>query len=170
MTGNPPATSKTTLAEQVPPILRPLIALNLASGLLLIMPLLLPDRNTPAFGLLAIVLLLPYLMVWWRLLRTPGTKEGPGLAVGIGALFTVLAALGCAVGVEQRDYLHLAYFVGLGLAHALLAGLGFAAFWQGASRKPVWRVALRSFVDPVVYYGIVFFLALGALGHHFLAR
>lgn len=169
MTASAPANLKAAL-DQVSPFLRRLIAVDLVSGILLVVPLLRSETSTPGFAVLAIVLFLPYLVVCWRLLLTPEAKDGPGLAAGIGALFTFLAALGCAVAVEERIYLHLAYFAGLGLAHALLAGLGFAAFRQGTSKKPAWRVALRSLLDPIVYYGIVFIIALGALGHHSGAR
>ncbi len=169
MTSAGPTTLKAAF-NQIPPLLRRLIVLDLIGGILLVAPLLRPETSTPALGFLAVVLFLPYLVVCWRLLVTPETKEGPGLAAGIGALFTFVAALGCAVAEEQRDYLHLAYFAALGLTHGLMAGLAFAAFRQGTSKKPVWRVALRSIIDPVVYYGIVLFLALGALGHYFFSR
>jgi hypothetical protein len=164
-----PTTLKAALNE-LPHLLRRLIVFDLISGILLVVPLLRPQSSTPALGLLAVVLFLPYLVVCWRVAVTPETKDGPGLAVGIGTLFTFAAALGCAVAVEQRDYLHLAYFGALGLTHGLMAGLGFAAFRQGTSKRPVWRVVLRSVVDPIVYYGIVLVLALGALAHHFAVR
>ena len=129
------------------------------------MPLLWYVRRAPGFGLLAIVLFLPYLVVCWRVSRTPGTKEGPGLAAGIGLTFVVAAALGCAVTIEQRHYARLGYFAALGLAHGSLAFLAIMAFRNGTSKKPVWRVVVRSVLDPIVYYGIVFFLAIAALSH-----
>ncbi len=169
MTSTGPTTLKAAF-NQLPHLLRRLILFDLISGVLLVLPLLRLQSSTPALGLLAIVLFLPYLVVCWRVAVTPETKDGPGLAAGIGALFTFVAALGCAVAVEQKDYAHLAYFAGLGLTHGLMAGLGFPAFQQGQSKKPVWRVVLRSVVDPIVYYGIVLFLTLGALGHHLFSR
>ena len=160
-----PSLSSEPAVQQVPAILQRLIAFALVCGILLIAPLLRPETITPGLGLLAIVLLLPYLVVSWRLLRTPGTKEGPGLAAGIGLTFVVVAVLGCAVTLEQRNYLQLGYFAGLGLAHGLMAGLAMAAFRNAKSKKPVWRVVARSVLDPIVYYGIVFFLAIAALSH-----
>lgn len=150
----------------VPALLRRLIAFNLVCGILLIAPLLRPGTRSPGFAFLAIVLCLPYLVACSRLLRTPRTKQGPGLAAGIGTMFVVIAALGCAVTFEQRDYLRLGYCAGLGLAHGFMAGSAMQAFRKGTSEKPVWRVAARSVLDPIVYYGIVFFLAIAALSHH----
>jgi hypothetical protein len=162
-----PTTPKSVL-DQVPTSVRRLVVLDLICGILLGVPFFRPEMETPGFGVLAIVLLLPYLVTCWRLLRSPGGKHGPGLAAGIGVLFTFIAALGVAVSVEEHSSSHMIYFAFLGIGHALLVGLGFAAFRQGASNKPTWRVALRSIVDPIVYYGMVFFIALGALGHHLL--
>jgi hypothetical protein len=146
--------------------LRRLIAFDLVCGILLIAPLLRPGTSSPGFAFLAIALFLPYLVVCRRLLRTPGTKEGPGLGAGIGLTFVVVAVLGCAVTIEQRDYLRLGYFAGLGLAHGFMALQAMPAFRNGTSKKPVWRVVARSVLDPIVYYGIVFFLAIAALSHH----
>jgi hypothetical protein len=157
---NTTPTTPKDLLEQVSPSIRRLIILDLVCGILLVVPFFRPGMETPGFGLLAIVLLLPYLVVCWRLLRTPETKDGPGLAAGIGALFSFIAALGVAASVEEINSVHVVYFAALGFAHALLVGLGFAAFREGTSKKPAWRVAVRSVVDPVVYYGIVFFIAL----------
>lgn len=165
MSASPSLSPKSTL-RQAPAVLRRLVALDLLCGLLLVVPLLWYVRSALGFGLLGIVLFLPYLVACWRLLRTPGTKEGPGLAAGIGLTFVVLAALGCAVTVEQRDYLRLGYFAGLALAQGFMALLAIMAFRNGTSNKPVWRVVARSVLDPIVYYGIVFFLAIAALSHH----
>jgi predicted lysophospholipase L1 biosynthesis ABC-type transport system permease subunit len=158
-----PTANPQSVLDQVPVLVRRLIVLDLICGILVVVPFFRPEMESPGFGMLAIVLLLPYLVVCWRLLRSPRAKEGPGLAAGIATLFTLLAALGLAVAVEERRSAHLVYFAGVGIAHALLAGVGFAAFRQGTSAKPAWRVALRSLVDPVVYYGIVFFITLGGL-------
>ncbi|MGE5325229.1 MAG: hypothetical protein ACM3SW_20340 [Actinomycetota bacterium] len=160
-----PSLSPQSSLRQVPSALRRLIALDLLCGLLLIPPLLRPGTSTPGLGFLAIVLFLPYVVVCWRLSRTPGTKEGPGLAAGIGLTFVAVAVLGCAVTIEQRDYLRLGYSAGLGLAHGFMALLAMTAFRNGTSKKPVWRVVARSVLDPIVYYGIVFFLAIAALSH-----
>jgi len=165
MSTSPSLSPKSSLLR-APAVLRRLIALDLFCGLLLIAPLLRPGTSTPGFWFLAIVLFLPYLVVCWRLSRTPGTKEGPGLAAGIGLTFVVLAALGCAVTLEQRDYLRLGYFAGLGLAHGFMALLAIKAFRNGIANKPVWRLVARSVLDPIVYYGIVFSLAIAALSHH----
>jgi hypothetical protein len=139
--------------------------MDLICGTLLVAPLVRVERSTPGFGFLAIVLFLPYLVVCWRLLRQPEAKAGPGLAAGMGAMFVLLAALGCAAAGEQHNYLLLAYFGGLGLTHALMAGFGYFGFKQGTSNKPAGRVVVRSILDPVVYYAVVFFIALGALMH-----
>jgi hypothetical protein len=142
-----------------------LLAVTLMGGTLVVAPLFAVGKVTPGFSLLALILFLPYVVVCWRLLRTPGVKEGPGLAFGIAFTFILLGSSICAVNFEQRDYLRLAYSSAVGGVHVVLAGLGIAAFRQGTSKKPGWRVMLRSIVDPVVYYGIVFFLALGAHIH-----
>ena len=163
MTTSPSLSPK---SQQIPAVSRRLIAFELVCGILLIAPLLRPGTISPGFAFLAIALFLPYLVVCWRLLHTPGTKEGPGLGAGIGLTFVAVAVLGCAVTFEQRDYLRLGYFAGLGLAHGLMAGSAMQAFRNGTSEKPVWRVAARSVLDPIVYYGIVFFLAIAALSHH----
>jgi hypothetical protein len=142
-----------------------LLPLVLLCGVLVLSPLFLSARSTPGLAVLALALFLPYLVVCWRLLRTPGAKEGPGLAAGIGLTFAVVAAVGCALTIEEGSYLKLVYFAALALLHALIARFGYIAFKQGTSKKPAWRVAVRSLIDPLVYYGIVFFLALGALTH-----
>jgi hypothetical protein len=144
---------------------RLLVSMTLLGGMLVAAPLFAIGKITPGFSLLALLLFLPYLVVCWRLLRTPGTKEGPGLAFGIGLTFTLLGLLVCAVNVEQRDYLRLAYFCGLVASHVLIAALGITRFRQATSSKPGWRVLVRSIVDPVAYYSIVLFLALGAHVH-----
>jgi hypothetical protein len=46
-----------------------------------------------------------------------------------------------------------------------MAGFGYFGFKQVTSKKSAWRVVVRSIIDPVVYYGIVFFIAMGALMH-----
>jgi hypothetical protein len=142
-----------------------LLAITLLGGILVVAPLFMLGKITPGFSLLAVILFLPYMVVCWRLMRTPGAKEGPGLAFGIAFTFIWLGFLICAVNFEQRDYLRLAYTAAVVGIHVVLAGLGIAAFRQGTSKKPGWRVMARSIVDPIVYYGIVFFLALGAHIH-----
>ena len=164
MTSIGPTTVKAAF-EQVSPVLRRLIALDLVCGILVVAPFFRSETSTPWFGLLAVMLFLPYLMVCWRLLRNPEAKEGPGLAVGVGAVLVLVAVLGCAVTVEQHEYLHFAYFGALELTHALMTGFGYFAFRQGTSKKPAWRIAVRSIIDPVIYYGIVFFVAVGTLMH-----
>lgn len=161
-----PSLSPKSALLQVPAVLRQLIALDLLCGLLLVAPLLWYVRSTPGFWFLAIVLFLPYVVVCRRLLRAPGSKEGPGLAAGIALTFVLLPVLGCAVTIEVRDYLRLGYFAGLGLAHGFMALPAITAFRNGTSKKPVWRVVARSVVDPIVYYGIVLFLAIAVLSHH----
>lgn len=162
MTSSAPPTLRSVF-QQLPLHVRRLIALDVICGILLMLPFFRREMQTPGFGLLAIVLLLPYLVVCWRLFHRPGSKEGPGLAAGIGLVFSLLAPLGVAVSVEGSNSGHMAYFAALGFAHALLVGVGSAAFREGTSTKPSWRVVLRSIIDPVVYYGIVFFLALAGL-------
>jgi hypothetical protein len=164
MTGSPQLTLKPA-PGQAAPVLRRLIAIDLICGTLLVAPLFRPETSTAGLRLLAVMLVLPYLVVCWRLLRIPEAKEGPGLAAGIGAVFVFLAALGCAATVEQHFYLRLAYFCALGLTHGLMAAFGYFGFKQGTSKKPAWRVVVRSIIDPVVYYGIVFFTAVGVLIH-----
>ena len=144
---------------------RMLVFITLLSGMLVVAPLFALGKITPGFSLLAIILFLPYVVVCWRLLRMPGTKEGPGLAFGIGLTFILLGSLVCAVNVDQRDYLRLAYSCALVAVHVLLAAPGIVRFREGTSKKPAWRVMVRSIVDPVAYYGIVLFLALGAHIH-----
>ena len=159
------ATEGPVTPEQPARISRVLVAITLLAGILVVTPLFAMGRITPGFSVLALILFLPYLVVCWRLLRSPGSKEGPGLACGIALVFVSLGLLVCAVNLEQRDYLRLAYCCAVIGVHAVLAGLGIAAFRQGISEKPAWRVMLRSILDPLVYYGIVFFLALGAHVH-----
>jgi hypothetical protein len=142
-----------------------LVAVTLLGGILIVAPLFALGKITPGFSLLALILFLPYVVVCWRLLRMPGAQEGPGLAFGIAFTFIWLGFLICALNFEQRDYLRLAYSSAVVGVHVVLAGLGIAAFRQGTSKKPGWRVMARSIVDPIVYYGIVFFLALGAHIH-----
>lgn len=160
-----PAMAGESKSLQTVAVSRTLLALTLVGGILVVAPLFVLGGITPGFAVLALILFLPYSVVCWRLLRTPATKEGPGLASGIAFTFILLGSLICAVNIEQKDYLHLAYFSALVAAHALLAGLSIKLFRQGKSIKPGWRVMVRSIVDPVVYYGIVFFLALGAHIH-----
>jgi hypothetical protein len=78
----------------------------------------------------------------------------------------LIAAVGCALTIDERSYRMLGYFAAMGLLHALLAGFGYIAFRQGTSTKPAWRVAARSLIDPIVYYGIVLFVGLGLWAHH----
>jgi hypothetical protein len=162
-TGTNPQPAPEQQSRRVPGRLLPLVLL---CGVLVVSPLFLSARSTTGLAILAIALFLPYLVVCWRLVRTPGTKDGPGLAAGIAVIFAVVAAVGCALTIEEGSYLKLGYFAALGLLHALMAGFGYIAFRHGTSMKPGWRVAVRSFIDPLVYYGIVFLLALGALAHH----
>src|SRR5690242_4590895 len=77
-----------------------LLPLVLLCGVLVVSPLFLSSRSTPGLAILAIALFLPYLVVCWRLVRTPGTKDGPGLAAGIAVIFAVVAAVGCALTIE----------------------------------------------------------------------
>lgn len=144
---------------------RLLVSITLLGGIFVVAPLFAMGEITPGFALLALILFLPYTIVCWRLLRMPGTKDGPGLAFGVGFTFTLLGALVCVLNIEQRDYLHLVYFCGLVAVHVVLAALGIALFREGTSKKPGWRVMVRSLVDPVAYYGIVFFLTMGAHVH-----
>jgi len=143
-----------------------LLAVVLLSGIVVVSPFFMPGRNTPGLIVLALALFLPYLVVCWRLLRMPRAKEEPGLAAGIAVIFVVIAAVGCALTIEQRNYLKLGYFAALGFLHGLLAVAGFVAFRQGTSKKPVWRVTVRSLIEPIVYYGIVIFIGLGLWAHH----
>lgn len=159
------ATDGPASPEEVARVSRVLVAIAVPAGILVVAPLFVTGKITPGFSLLALILFLPYVVVCWRLLRTPGTKEGPGLACGIAFTFNLLGFLICAVNLEQRDYLRLAYSGAVVGVHVVLAGLAIAAFRHGTSKKRAWRVMLRSIVDPVIYYGIVFFLALGAHVH-----
>ena len=68
-----------------------LLTLVLLSGILVVSPFFRPGSQTPGLAILAFALFLPYLVVCWRLLRTPGAKDGPGLAAGIGLTFAVIA-------------------------------------------------------------------------------
>ena len=162
-TGTKPQPAPEDKPKGVHSLLLPLVLL---SGILVVSPFSLPGRNTPGVDIFALALFLPYLVVCWRLWRAPGSKEGPGLAAGIGLTFAVIAAAGCALTIGEPSYRKLGYFAALGLLHALLVGMGFMAFRQGTSKKPAWRVAVRSVVDPIVYYGIVFFVGLGLWAHH----
>ncbi len=110
-----------------------LFSLVLLSGILVVSPFFLPGINTLSLTIVAVALFLPYVVVCWRLLRTPGTKEGPGLAAGIAGIFTVIAVVGCAFTIDERSYRLLGYFAAMGLLHALLVGMGFVAFRQGTS-------------------------------------
>jgi len=157
-----PQPSPEDTPKGVQSLLLPLVVL---SGILVVSPFFLPGINTLSLTIVAVALFLPYLVVCWRLLRTPGTKEGPGLAAGIAVIFVVIAAMGCAITIDERSYRMLGYFAAVGLLHALLVGMGFVAFRQGTSKKPVWRVAVRSLIDPIVYYGSVIFVGLGLWAH-----
>jgi peptidoglycan/LPS O-acetylase OafA/YrhL len=162
-TGTKPQPAPEDKPKDVQTLLLPLVLL---SGILLIAPFFLPGVNTLSLTIVAVALFLPHLVVGWRLLRAPVSKEGPGLAAGVAVIFVVIAAVGCALTIDEGSYLKLGYFAALGLLHALLVAIGFMAFRQGTSKKPAWRVAVRSVVDPIVYYGIVIFLGLAALAHH----
>lgn len=161
-TGTKPQPASEDKPKGVQSLLLPLVLL---SGILVVSPFFLPGRNTPGANIFALALFLPYLVVCWRSWRAPGSKEGPGLAAGIAVVFVVIAAVGCALTIGELSYLKLGYFAALGLLHALLVGMGFMAFRQGTSKKPAWRVAVRSLVDPIVYYGIVIFVGLGLWAH-----
>lgn len=146
---------------------RMLFLLTALGGSLLVAPLFGMGKVQPWFVVLALVLLMPYAVVGWRLLRTPRAKEGPGLALGIGLTIALPALLPLASVIGGRsDYPRMAYFSALVLIHLLLIAFAIPAFRRGTSSKPVWRVLLRSILDPAVYYGIVFFLAAGARLHH----
>lgn len=150
-------------AAQAPPTLLILAALG---GTIVVAPLFVLGKLTPWFAVLGLVLLLPYVVVGWRLLRTPQAKEGPGLAFGIGLTFVPPGLLLLATVIsEHPDYPRLAYFSTLVLVHLLLIGFAVPAFRRGTSDKPAWRVLLRSILDPVVYFGIVLLLAAGVHLH-----
>jgi hypothetical protein len=144
---------------------RMLLAITILGGATIAVPLLLLGKATPWIIVLDLILLLPYLVVGWRLQRTPLAKDGPALAMGIGAVFTILGLLLLEIGIEEHDPWHEAYFSALAAIHALLIALAIPAFRRGTSNKPAWRILLRSFIDPIVYYGIVFFIAAGASVH-----
>jgi hypothetical protein len=142
---------------------RLLLLLTALGGAIVAAPLLVQGKDQPWFVVLALVMLLPYVVVGWRLLRTPMAKEGPGLALGIGLMFVPPGLLLLATVLSgQPDYLRAAYFSILVIVHVLLIAVAVPAFRQGTSRKPAWRVLIRSIVDPAVYFGVVMLLVAGA--------
>ena len=142
---------------------RLLLLLTALGGAIIAAPLLVHGKDEPWFVVLALVLLLPYVVVAWRLLRTPLAKEGPGLALGIGLMFVPSGLLLLATVLSGRpDYPRAAYFSALVILHLLLIAVAVPAFRRGTSRKSTVRVLVRSIVDPAVYFGIVMLLAAGA--------
>lgn len=155
-------------ASSKPPVsgTRALLLLTALAGAIVVSPLIVMGKVQPWLAVLGLVMLLPYIVVGWRLLRTPQAKEGPGLAFGIALMFVPsgLLLLSSVIG-EHPDYRRLTYFSALVLVHLLLIGFALPAFRSGTSDKPAWRVLLRSILDPAVYFAIVLLLAAGAHFH-----
>lgn len=163
MTDNTQTVADATATKAVPPAQRMLLLLTALGGAIVVAPLFAMTRTQPWFAVLAVILLLPYALVGWRLLRAPQAKEGPGLAIGIGLTFVPPGLLLLATVISGRpDYRRLAYFSVLVMVHLLLIAFAISPFRRGTSNKPAWRVLARSILDPVVYFGIVLLLAAGA--------
>lgn len=156
-------TDNVTVTKTAPQELRLILLLAALGGTIVVAPLFLGSKSQPWLAVLALVLLLPYVLLGWRLLRTPQAKEGPGLAIGIGLTFVPPGLLLLATVLSGRpDYLRLAYFSALVIVHLLLIAFAISPFRRGTSNKPAWRVLARSILEPVIYFGIVLLLAAGA--------
>ena len=134
--------------------------ITLAAIILLTAPMLMPSPYWKLTVFAAFVLAVPYALVLWRCL---GARErsGPALAMGISVVIggaTLLLAL-----IPNQETWKVALWIALVASHTAMFVLGVMAFRSGTSEKPVWRLLLRGFVDPIVYYGIVFLLFMGAL-------
>lgn len=152
-----------TKTKAAPQELRLLLLLTALGGAIVVTPLFAMTKIQPWLAAFALILLLPYTLVGWRLLRTPQAKEGPGLAIGIGLTFVPPGLLLLATVISGRpDYRRLAYFSSLVIVHLLLIAFAISPFRRGTSNKPVWRVLARSILEPVVYFGIVLLIAAGA--------
>ncbi len=133
---------------------------TLAGMILLTAPMLTPSPYWKLTVFAAFVLAVPYALVLWRCLRSR-ERSGPALAMGISMIIggvTLLLAF-----IPNQETWKIALWIALTASHIAMFVFAVMAFRSGTSEKPVWRLLLRGFVDPVVYYGIVFLLFMGAL-------
>ena len=153
-----------------PPIDRPLLWFTALSGLTITLPFLfsalLTDTLIPTLTVCGFMLSLPYVVIVLRLVRAPGRKEGPGLAVGVATTIALAGILVVAAEMAKWEYRIALYVSCVLLLHFLTIGFGVAAFRRSTSDKSTWRIVVRSVIDPIAYFGILLVLLMGSIAFH----
>ena len=123
---------------------------------------------SPWFVAGAVIGLLPYGIVAWKARWRPADRSAYALALGICAVMLGLGLLLLAMMLEDSrgvNWENVAYALGLLLAHVIALRFAVIEFRSRPSQKPAWRLLVRGFIDPLVYYGMFLFLAGGASLH-----
>jgi hypothetical protein len=129
---------------------------------LLVSPMLSPFVIWIYSVIAAFMVAVPYTFVLWRCMRKR-ERSGPALAMGISLVIGGVAVI--LILLSTHHFRDLVLWSVLLACHAGMCVLALIAFRAGSSEKPVWRLLVRGFVDPIVYYGFVFFVFAAAVGH-----
>jgi len=114
----------------------------------------------PAALFLILPLLVPFLVILWRLRKTP-RKDGLALAMGTGVILFVGAGLGLLIVLNDGGDLHwsaLAFLAVFDAVQAILAGGAIGAYRLLGYAKGDWKLLTRGVVDPLVYFGVIAFI------------
>jgi hypothetical protein len=130
--------------------------------ILLVSPMLAPSIIRIYSMIAAFMVAVPYTFVLWRCVRKR-ERSGPALAMGISLVIGGVAVI--LVLLSTRHLRDLVLWSVLLVCHVGMFVLALIAFRAGSSEKPVWRLLVRGFVDPIVYYGFVFMVFAAAVGH-----
>lgn len=125
----------------------------------------------PAPLMLVVPIAIPFLMILWRLRRTP-RKNGLALAIGTGAVLIVISGLFLFVaasdgGTGWGAAAFLALFM---TTQVVLAGGGVATYKLVGYSKGDWKLLARGVVEPLVYFGVMGVVLAGSLPMHFQSR
>ncbi len=118
----------------------------------------------PLAPFLIVLLLLPLLLILWRLRKTP-RKNGLALALGTGGLL-FLAAASVLFGLWGSNFVVWQALFWLALftvVQGVLAASAIVAFAGIGYVKGDWKLLVRGVVDPLVYYAVVGILSAAAL-------